>query len=177
VARYVALLRGINLGARNKVPMARLRELIEEQGASNVRTYIASGNVLLEGRESAPKLRTKLERAIESEFGFPVLVAVLKVAELQATVARNPYKDASPGSLHVAFTVTPLTAAEREALAKLDVAPEELSVAKSHVYLHMPGGFAGGALTRHIDRLIGKRATIRNWRTVETLARMATESE
>ena len=172
MTRYVALLRGINLGARNRVPMGKLREIVEQQGATNVGTYIASGNVVLDSNDTAKGLRTDLEHGIAEEFGFPVLVAVLKAAEVKQIVKRNPYKNAKPGALHVAFTVTPLTATERAALANLDVAPEELTIGKSYVYLHMPAGFAGGPLTRAIDTLIGKRATIRNWRTVETLATM-----
>jgi uncharacterized protein (DUF1697 family) len=177
VARYVALLRGINLGARNRVPMARLREVVERQGGTHVRTYIASGNVVLDSTHAPKTLRTSLERAIEAEFGFAVLVAVLTASEIKQTVIRNPYRDATPGTLHVAFTVTPLTASERKALARLDLAPEELTAAKSHVYLHLPGGFSAGQLVREIDRLIGKRTTIRNFRTVERLATMAGAKE
>jgi len=152
--------------------MAKLREIVEQQGATNVGTYIASGNVVLDSDRTAKALRTSLEHGIAEEFGFPVVVAVLKAAEVVQIVKRNPYKNATQGALHVAFTVTPLAASEREALAKLDVAPEEWAIGRSHVCLHIRGGFAGGPLTRAIDNVIGKRATIRNWRTVETLANM-----
>ena len=175
MARYVALLRGINLGARNRVPMARLREIVEQQGARNVRTYIASGNVICDSTESATRLRSKLECAIEAEFGFNIIVAVVTPTELRKVVEGNPYQNAQPGTLHVAFTTTPLTAEERLAVAKFNSPPEELSAAKSHVYLHLPKGFGAGQANREVDKLIGKRATIRNWRTVETLARMAAQ--
>jgi len=175
--RYVALLRGINLGSRNRVPMARLREIVEHQGASKVRTYIASGNVVFSSSEPAARLRTDIERAIETEFHIPILVSVVTAAALKSVVMRNPYPHATPGSLHVAFAVTPLSAHDIQALKKLDFAPEELAPTRTHVYLHLPNGFGTGQLNREMDKVIGKRVTVRNWRTVETLARMAAESE
>jgi len=173
VTRYVALLRGINLGARNRVPMARLRELVEEQGATKVRTYIASGNVVFDSAQPAAKLRASIEHAIESEFNIQILVAVVTAPELGRVVERNPYPNAQPGTLHVAFAVTPLTKDALYALRKLDFPPEELTPARTHVYMHLPNGFGTGQLNREMDKLIGKSVTVRNWRTVQTLAQMA----
>ena len=174
MARYVALLRGINLGTRNRVPMARLREVVEETGATNVRTYIASGNVVFTSNDSAAKLRPAIERAIEREFNIAILVALLTATELEGVVKRNPYPDAAPGSLHVAFAVTPLTAADQQALSKFDFTPEGLTPTRTYVYMHLPNGFGTGQLNREMDKLIGKRVTVRNWRTVQALADMAT---
>ena len=172
---YVALLRGINLGSRNRVPMARLRELVAEQGATDVRTYIASGNVVFKSNEPAAKLRSGIEQAIEREFNIRILVSVLTAADIEAVVKRNPYPKATPGSLHVAFAVTPLSMDDRKALEKLDYPPEELTPARTYVYLHLPGGFGRGQLNKALDKLVGKRVTVRNWRTVETLAEMAAD--
>jgi uncharacterized protein (DUF1697 family) len=177
VTRYVALLRGINLGARNRVPMARLRELVEQQGAIDVRTYIVSGNVVFTSSEPAPKLRAGIEHAIESEFNIQILVVVVTAAELKRIVKDNPYSHAKPGTLHVAFAVTPLTRDDAQALKKLDFPPEELTAASTHVYMHLPTGFGTGQLNREMDKLIGKRVTVRNWRTVQTLAQMAEADE
>ncbi len=173
---YVALLRGINLGSRNRVPMARLREIVEDLGASDVRTYIASGNIVFTSNEPVARLRTKIEHAIESEFNIPIPVSVVTVADLQNVIKRNPYPKATPGSLHVAFAVTPLTTADVARLKALDFAHEELTPTRKHVYLHLPAGFGAGVLNREMDKIIGKRVTVRNWRTVETLARMTGEA-
>ena len=176
VKRYVALLRGINLGSRNRVHMARLRELVAAQGAEKVRTYIASGNVVFNSSESAAKLRPAIEHAIEREFNIQILVAVIAATDLENVIKRNPYPKATSGSLHVAFAVTPLAADDLARLKKLDFPHEELTPTKTHVYLHLPDGFGTGVLNREMDKIIGKRVTVRNWRTVETLARMAGEA-
>jgi uncharacterized protein (DUF1697 family) len=156
--------------------MARLRELVAELGAENVRTYIASGNVVFTSGESAAKLRPAIEHAIERDFNIQILVAVIAATDLEVVIKRNPYPRATPGSLHVAFAVTPLTAEDQARLKKLDFPGEELTPTKTHVYLHLPAGFGTGALNREMDKIIGKRVTVRNWRTVETLAKMAGES-
>lgn len=172
----MALLRGINLGSRNRVPMARLREIVEQLGARDVRTYIASGNVVFTSSEPAERLRPAIEHAIESEFNIQILVAVVTATHLARVITRNPYPNATPGSLHVAFAVTPLTDEDQARLTKLDFPGEELTPTKTHVYLHLPRGFGTGALNREMDKIIGKRVTVRNWRTVETLAKMAGET-
>lgn len=174
---YIALLRGINLGARNRVPMARLRELVEQQATTDVRTYIASGNVVFKSNEPAAKLRSSIEHAIEGEFNIQILVALVTAAQLKRVVKGNPYPRAEPGTLHVAFAVEPLTQADQRSLNALDFPPEELTATRTHVYLHLPNGFGTGQLNKSLDKLIGKRVTVRNWRTVETLAEMAETSE
>src|ERR1041385_8184159 len=87
--KYVALLRGINVGGKSLIKMAALKECVEAIGHGDVRTYIASGHVLFESKErSGPKLDAQLERAIEKAFGLPVRVVVRSGAELQRIVDR-----------------------------------------------------------------------------------------
>ncbi|SHN87843.1 Uncharacterized conserved protein, DUF1697 family [Geodermatophilus obscurus] len=89
--RYVALLRGINVGGRNKVPMARLREVFQEVGHTDVRTYINSGNVVFESpRRHAGVLSQDLEAAFETEFGFPARVLVLPGSTVKQIAAALP---------------------------------------------------------------------------------------
>jgi len=84
-------LRGINVGGKSLIKMAALKECVETIGHGNVRTYIASGNVLFESKErSGPKLDAQLERAIEKAFGLPVRVVVRSGAEIQRIVDRIP---------------------------------------------------------------------------------------
>ena len=90
---YLVLLRGINVGGRNKVPMAELRTVLEDLGFSNVATYIASGNVLLDSDLSAAKVAAKIEKALPKAFKLHselVRIAVLSKAELEAVVKRRP---------------------------------------------------------------------------------------
>ena len=152
--------------------MVRLRELCAELGCEDVTTYIASGNVVLTSELDADKLARALETAIEREFGFDVAVVVLTAAELAVVVEKNPFPDAEPAALQVAFAATPIASADVERLQKVDLPPEELVVRGRQLYLHMPNGHVR-RLPAAIDRIVGKQITVRNWRTVETLTAMA----
>jgi uncharacterized protein (DUF1697 family) len=87
---YLALLRGINVGGKNKVEMARLVTTFEAIGAGDVRTYINSGNVVFEHKRSRSRLRTEIEKAIETEFGFPVRVVLRDRDEVRALTKAIP---------------------------------------------------------------------------------------
>lgn len=94
---YVALLRGINVGGNALIRMAELRECVAALGHEDVRTYIASGNVLFRSNErSAATLDARLEEALESRFGFPVRVVVRSAAEVARIVERIPERWRSP---------------------------------------------------------------------------------
>lgn len=110
--RYVALLRGINVGGRNKVPMTELREAFEGAGHTDVSTYIQSGNVLF--RSSAPRaaIEADVERMLERHLGFPIVVVVRSHAQLRAVVTRAPATfGIQPGTYHsdAIFLRSPLT--------------------------------------------------------------------
>ena len=104
MTRYVVLLRGINVGGKNKVPMARLRELLEELGYADVATYIASGNVILSSDRSAGQIKREIEQALPRTFQLDselVAVHVLTRAQLQAVIDHKPegFGD-QPGKYH-----------------------------------------------------------------------------
>jgi uncharacterized protein (DUF1697 family) len=93
MTRYLVLLRGINVGGRNKVPMAALRELLESHGHTNVSTYIASGNVLLSSDRTASEIKRELEEALPRTFKLDseqIAVLVLTRAQLRAVVRKRP---------------------------------------------------------------------------------------
>jgi len=93
VTRYLVLLRGINVGGKNPVPMARLRELLEELGYEDVATYIASGNVLLRSDRTAAEIQAQIEEALPRTFRLHselVAVLVLTHAQLRAVIDRKP---------------------------------------------------------------------------------------
>src|ERR1700744_2741722 len=119
---HLALLRGINVGGRNKVPMADLREVVTALGHTGVSTYIQTGNVLFDtaGPDTA-KLAAELEAAIEERFGIWASVVVLTRDELAEVLAGNPYPDEpDPKLVHVAFlnTEPPNDVAKRIAAAQ-----------------------------------------------------------
>lgn len=172
--RWVALLRAVNLGARNKVPMAELRARLEAAGYGDVRTYVASGNVLLDGPRSAAALSAELESLIADAFGVAATVMLRKPRELAALVAAHPY-GADTSETHVAFLAA---RPAKAAAARLEVAGADVAVlARRKCLPPTAAGVHGSRLSgARIERLLGVPATLRNWRTVTTLAELAADA-
>ena len=174
--RWVALLRAVNLGGENKVPMAQLRTLLEEEGYADVRTYIASGNVLLDGPRSAATLSAELERLIAHAFGVTTTVMLRRPRELAATVAAHPFGP-DPAETHVAFLAARPTKAAVARLEAVDPGADLAALAGAELYLRLPRGVHGSRLSgARIEKLLGVPATLRNWRTVVALAELAAEA-
>jgi uncharacterized protein (DUF1697 family) len=171
---YVALLRGINVGGKTKVPMAALRGVCESAGCEDVATYIQSGNVVLKSKLTADKLRTALEAAIAGEFGFNPAVMIRTAKEMAAVLDRNPYSDADEKSIHVGFLHAAPNAATKKCLAAIDCAPEEVTAVDRDLYLHLPNGMGRAALPVQLERCLRPTpVTVRNWRTVTKLVELS----
>ena len=177
--RYVALLRGVNVGGKNKLPMADLRAIFAEAGCAAVKTYIQSGNVVFESApalaESVPEVVTL---AVQQRFGFESAVVIRSGEELRQVAASNPFDTSGdPRKLHVAFLSE---APNAEAVARLDPErspPDAFAVRGRHVYLHYPNGAAGSRLTNeYLAAQLQTASTMRNWRTVLTLMEMVDAS-
>jgi uncharacterized protein (DUF1697 family) len=168
---WVALLRGINVGGRNMVPMAELRLLFEQNGCGAVSSYIQSGNVLF--TSEAPDL-TKLEEAVEHTFGVSSPIVLRTSEELARLAGSHPF-GADTSQTYVAFLGQ--APADASVLDSLDFVPDRLEVAGSDVYLQYPNGVQGSRLTGAVlERRLGVTATLRNWRTVNRLAELAAGS-
>ena len=175
-ATHVALLRGINVGGKNMLPMKALAELCEAEGCAAVRTYIQSGNVLLRApRARAARLAGALAARIEREHGFAVPVVLRTVDELARIARSNPFLPRGPAEqLHVLFLADEPT---EEALAALDPRrspPDVFTVAGREIFLRLPNGAARTKLTNAwFDSRLATTSTMRNWRTVLELVRLA----
>lgn len=102
--KYVALLRGINVGGNRVIKMEVLRQIFESLGLANVRSYIQSGNVVFESRQkNVAALTTKIEKGLEKALGYDVSVILTTVAELQAIVKLNPFKGVNVGKDEMLF--------------------------------------------------------------------------
>jgi uncharacterized protein (DUF1697 family) len=173
---WIALLRGVNLGSRNKVPMAGLRDLMSDIGAEDVQTYVQSGNVVFRSALRRDELARRIGREISARFGVDADVVLCTKSELARIVAGNPFaKDESvPTRLHVTFLAQ---APERGRMTDLEgeeFEPDRFHVTRAAVYLHTPGGYGRSKLSNtYFERKLGVRATTRNWRTVTTLAELA----
>lgn len=172
---YVALLRGINVGGHNTLPMATLRALATDCGFADVATYIQSGNVVFGSRLGAIKVATVLHDAILAECGIDSRVVLRTGPDLAAVVAHNPFlaRGADAKLLHVLF-MYPESTPTLKAVDPQFYAPDRIEVVGSNAYLHTPKGVGQSKLaTETTMRKLGIVGTVRNWRTVTTLAEMA----
>jgi uncharacterized protein (DUF1697 family) len=177
MARYVALLRGVNLGPQRRVPMADLRAHLEELGYEDVRTLLQSGNVGLTSPKAAKAVREELEAAIAERFGVETDVVLRTRKELAALVAANPLGGVAddPKRLQVWFLSGKPKAAAVRALEGADVAPEVIAVAGKEIHVWHAGGIQRSPASKVLDRAdLGVIGTARNWNTVEKLLDLAT---
>jgi uncharacterized protein (DUF1697 family) len=173
---YVALLRGINLGARNKVAMPDLRALFGALGAQDVSTYVQSGNVVFKSPEGPAELRAAAEEHIKRDLGLDVTVLLRTRTELAAIVADNPFArdEREPTTLHVTFLAEAPDAERARELDPTASDPDEFRIVGRDVYLHCPNGYGRSKLSNaFFERRLGVAATTRNWRTVTTLAELS----
>jgi len=167
---YVALLRGINVGGSNKVPMADLRAMFAALGFDDAQTYIQSGNVVFSADAKEAALVAQLEAAIMKRFSLQIPVVVRSKAQLAAVLAADPFPDAAPNMAHVAFLSGKPSAKAVAALDPNRSPPDEFLVAGREVYLHYPDGSGRSKLTAdYLERTLGVRATARNRNTVTKL--------
>jgi uncharacterized protein (DUF1697 family) len=172
VASHVALLRGINVGGRNKVPMADLREVVASLGHTGVTTYIQSGNVLFTAADTdTEKLAAALESAITQRFGIWSAVVVLSRDELARVLRDNPFgHEPNPRLVHVVFlnAEPPQDLLDRLAAAVPAGSREAFAAVGRALFLHTPDGFGTSELGKSVARVGGRGglvATARNWAT------------
>jgi uncharacterized protein (DUF1697 family) len=177
MTRYVVLLRGVNLGPHRRVPMADLRALLGEAGHGDVRTLLASGNVVLTSDLEPDALRRDVEERMAARFGMEVPVVVRTRDELAAVVADHPLRDVAdePRRLQVTFLSEPVDATAVRELEALAVAPEALVVRGRELHTWHPDGIGRSALALALTRrpARGVVATSRNWATVTKLLALA----
>jgi uncharacterized protein (DUF1697 family) len=172
---YVALLRGINVGGNNKVPMAELRDMCFALGYQQVETYIQSGNVVFEAAGSETEVVAAMEAALLATFGLVLSVVVRSAAAIADIVARNPFPSETDGKkLHVTCFDQPLVAAMVTKLDPTISPPDTFVLDGRDMYLHLPGGMGTSKLAVHVGQKLGKLGTTRNWNTVLKLVVLST---
>jgi uncharacterized protein (DUF1697 family) len=176
--RRIVLLRGINLGSRNRIAMPELRQRLQEGGMDDVATYLQSGNVVLSSEASAEDLTRDCEQLIEVAFGLKIPVVVRTRDELAAVVRRNPLEAVAtnPKRYQVSFLSAELEPAVVEKLAALPAETERFVAAGRELYAWHPEGVARSKLWNTLaGKGLGVTATARNWTTVTKLLEMADE--
>jgi uncharacterized protein (DUF1697 family) len=166
---FIALLRAVNVGGTGKLPMSDLKRLCEKAGFQNVRTYIASGNVVAERRGSEVEVKAALEAELRVYAGKPVGVIVRTAAEMARVVVSNPFPDRAANRTVAIFLdhAPPPDALE----AIKGQAHEEIRLCAREIYVHYPDGI-GRSKLRIPSAADG---TARNMNTVAKLAAMAAE--
>lgn len=178
MTRYVALLRGINVGGHRRVAMADLRDLLAGQGHADVQTLLQSGNALFTSESVDPDgLASEIETAIAGRLGLKVAVLLRTGAELADVIAANPLPEAiaEPAKLHVAFLSAAPEPGRLETLEAARFAPDTFVLGERALYVWYRDGAGRSKLTNDlIERRLGVTATSRNWNTITKLADLAT---
>jgi uncharacterized protein (DUF1697 family) len=170
--KYIALLRGINVGGK-VVKMADLRSVMEAMGFENVQTYIQSGNVVFAAEEQdINELTLKLASRLQDEFGFEIPVLIRTLENLEEGVRNNPFSADEP---YVSFLAKE---PDQEGIEKLksyeDKTEDELKIVGREVYIHCVGGYGRTLYSNaFLEKKLGVPATTRNWKTVNKLIDMA----
>ena len=176
MARLVVLLRGINIGPRNRISMPELREALEDAGYDDVRTYLQSGNVVLTSTAAAGKVARDCERLIADRFKLEVAVVTRTRNELAKVVERNPLGRAAkdPKRYQVSFLDAKPAARVVRELEDVATDKEQVVAVGREIYAWHPAGVARSKLwARLAGKNLGVTATARNWTTVTKLLQLA----
>ena len=174
--RYIALLRGINVGGNTMIKMASLKGAFEKLGLENVATYINSGNLAFDSRKTAEaSLVNKIETAIEDGFGMSVHVMIRMRDEINDVIGNNPFDGEfeSHKEMHVLFLREPMPDDKAGELTAKNNENERFVVRGREIYCHLRRGVADSLLGKgFIDKKLKIAVTGRNWRTVHKLAEL-----
>jgi uncharacterized protein (DUF1697 family) len=171
---YVALLRGINVGGRNALPMSELKQSLESVGCKEIQTHIQSGNVVLRSSTKPAMLARDIASAIKTHHGFEPHVLVMDKVDFEEAVRNNPFPEAEsePKSVHLGFLDAVPSVPDLEGLDGIRAASERFKLKGRVFYLHAPDGIGRSKLAANSEKLLGVPMTDRNWRTVSKLMEM-----
>lgn len=169
--RWVALLRGINVGGGNKLPMAQLRDIAGHLGWTDVATYIASGNLLFSAQGTADQHAQSLCSAISEHAGLDISVVVLSGAQLRLALAQCPYHPDDPKQVHLFFLLENPDL-NQTLLEQYKASSEELCLINQVGYFHTPDGYGRSKLADRMPKVLGCAFTARNLRSVNKLCDM-----
>jgi uncharacterized protein (DUF1697 family) len=174
---WVGLFRGVNVGGNNKLPMKELAKMLEGLGFTDVKTYIASGNILFRSGLAEAEIETKIGGNVEKTFGFRPSLFLITLKHLEKVLAENPYKDHEHKgkAQHVFFFKAPPVKVDRERMDSLKADSEAYTITDELMYFYAPEGIGRSKLIEKIGQVIKADMTARNLNTVETLRDMAEE--
>ncbi len=170
-ATYIVLLRGINVSGKNKLPMAELRDLLNNLDFKNVQTYIQSGNIILESSESKSVICQKIKKGIKDKFGYDVPVIVRTIPEWEVTIENYPFS--LENEKIVAFAFLDKKTQIKEIEIK-NIGEDKYKIDDDVVYLYCPLTFAKTKLSNNLfEKKLNVTSTTRNLRTTLKLLELA----
>jgi len=173
VNTYIALLRGINVGGKNTLPMKDLTGILECMGYSDVSTYIQSGNAVFRSKtKCSNKTAIEIGSKIMESHGFTPKILLLEVSELKDAIENNPFRAEDGKGLHFFFLEAKPNNPDLTKLMNLKSASEEFKLDGSVFYLLAPDGIGHSKLAAAVEKSMGVAATARNWNTVNKLISM-----
>ncbi|MEE9388554.1 MAG: DUF1697 domain-containing protein [Paracoccaceae bacterium] len=172
---WIALLKGVNVGGNNKLPMADFRAMLMGLGYTDVASYIQSGNGAFRAGGQAADIARTIGEAIEKKFGFRVDVFVLSQADLQNALDANPFPqaDADPKTLHLFFLADPAANIDLAGMAELATGGEDFQLINNVLYFYTPNGFGKSLLAGKLARFIKVSMTGRNLRSGQKIMELA----
>lgn len=164
--KYIILLRAINVGGKNLVPMKALVPVLEQQGFKNIKTILQTGNIVL---ESTNHPLEDIKSLISAHFGFMPETLCLGCEEFEQIVAQNPYAEFEGKFVHLYFC-NELPKPDLQRLEELARESEHYQINGSICYLHAPEGIGRSKLVAGLEKGLGVAATGRNLNTVNKIA-------
>ena len=178
MTRFALLLRGVNVGTKNSLPMAELRAMLTKIGCTDVRTYVQSGNAVFGTKLKTAEFTPAIEKALERYMGRPIVTALRTRKQMQAVIDGNPFAKVAtnPRYLCVTFLSHVPTKSEMAPLFAQDWKPELFKAAGKEIYTWHPNGQGRSPLAAALGKLPLRGAvTTRNWNTVLKLSEMLGE--
>ncbi len=171
---YIALLRGINVGGKNVLPMKHLVTVFEELGFTGISTYIQSGNVVFQCKtKCSDKTVEEMATTIQTKYGFKPHIILLQLSALESALDNNPYKKNEGKTVHFYFLAAHPVEVNLDRLAQLRSATEDYEMSDAVFYLYAPDGIGRSKLAAAVEECMGVSVTARNLNTVNKLVTMA----
>jgi uncharacterized protein (DUF1697 family) len=174
VTTFIVLLRGVNVSGANRVPMAQLKAALEKAGLRDPRTYLNSGNAVVEGKGTASALEAKVEALLVNEFKVDVAVVVRTREQWLPYLAGNPFPKAEAKAVMLGLSKAHPVAGCAKAIQERAANGEQVKVVDDAVWIHFAAGVGKSKLTpAFLDKAAGSPLTMRNWNTVQALGELA----
>ena len=168
--KYVLLLRGINVGGKNKITMKELKDILQTFPVTEIETYIQSGNVVLTSNEELnDDFQNKVAKAISRVKGFEPRVFVIESNKFLTALTNNPFAEANEKDLHFYFLNNNPIRADLDSFEKIKQSTEDYNLTDAVFYLYAPEGIGRSKLATNVERHLKVPVTARNWRTVKKI--------